>query len=202
MQRGKGGRKPGPGTLPVISSTNLLFFEGTRPRPVKQLQYCSSLPVLSSFDTIKYTGRLHLSISLSHSRTHAHAHTRRLKHPSPWRVLSPSEVVVAFAAPFDVVVVSPPHSLLQLPADKLDTAKKQVEYITPAETIKEEEDRLRHAAALMGKGVEREPSTPWFASNVVDHRYIHTYQHRLRLPLCLFCVLVAWRVMRLLEGEG
>ena len=58
----------------------------------------------------------------------------------------------------------------QLPTDKLDTAKKQVEYITPADTLQEEERRLRQASEQVA--AQRKPSRPWFTANVVDHRYL------------------------------
>lgn len=56
-----------------------------------------------------------------------------------------------------------------MPTDKLATAKEQVEHINAAETIRIEEERLRHANALAA--AERQLTRPWFASNVVDHRY-------------------------------
>lgn len=56
-----------------------------------------------------------------------------------------------------------------MPVDKLATAKEQVEHINAADTIKTEEERLRQASALAA--AEQQLSRPWFANNVVDHRY-------------------------------
>lgn len=60
----------------------------------------------------------------------------------------------------------------QLPSDKLDTAKKEVEHITPADAMREEEYRLRNA--LAPAPADAQPSDPWFATNVVDHRYVRS----------------------------
>lgn len=78
----------------------------------------------------------------------------------------------------------------QLPSDKLDTAKKQVEYITPADTLAEEERRLRQANELVA--AQRKPGRPWFTTNVVDHRCVRTYEVRtgtsecFQLPSCMY----------------
>lgn len=56
----------------------------------------------------------------------------------------------------------------QLPPDKLETAKREVELVSDFETLREEEDRLRSAPALVA--VEEELNKQWFLTNVVDHR--------------------------------
>lgn len=55
-----------------------------------------------------------------------------------------------------------------MPVDKLDSAKREIEYMSDAAALRAEEELLRNAPALAA--AEQELNKPWFATNVVDHR--------------------------------
>lgn len=57
-----------------------------------------------------------------------------------------------------------------MPPDKLHSATREVEFISDAAMLQDEEDRLRNAPALAA--AEQEMNKPWFATNVVDHRFV------------------------------
>lgn len=59
----------------------------------------------------------------------------------------------------------------QLPSDKLESAKREVEYMSDAALLRAEEELLRNAPALAA--AEQELNKPWFATNVVDHRCVN-----------------------------